>query len=150
MLYGLGLRVSEVVNLRVADIDFERSTVIINGKGNKQRLVMLPSLLSPDLLRYIELEKSDNYIFSGRTGKYSIKSVQKIFEYAIKGTKIQKMATCHSLRHSFATHLLESGVDIRYIQQLLGHSKLQTTQVYTQVSAQSLRNIKSPLDSLEN
>ncbi len=148
-LYGLGLRVSEVVNLKVSDLDFDRNVVkISSAKGNKQRYVMLPKKLKSDLESYIELEKPEKYLFSGRKNKYTIKSIQKIFESAMKKAKIKKKASCHTLRHSFATHLLEKGVDIRYIQNLLGHSRLQTTQIYTHVADSKLKNIQSPLDDL--
>lgn len=147
-MYGLGLRVSEIVNLKVSDIDFDRNTVLISGKRNKQRQVMLPVSLKSDLQKYIELEKLIKYVFSGRKGKYSVKSVQKVFGRAIKKAKITKPATCHSLRHSFATHLLESGVDIRIIQKLLGHKRITATQIYTQISNQTIKNIRSPLEDL--
>jgi len=148
-LYGLGLRVSEVVNLRANDLDFDRNVVKISiAKGNKQRYVMLPKKLKSDLESYIELEKPETYLFSGRKGRYAIKSVQKIFESAAKKANIKKKASCHTLRHSFATHLLEKGVDIRYIQNLLGHSRLQTTQIYTHVADSKLKNIQIPLDDL--
>lgn len=145
-IYGLGLGVSELVNLRLEDVDFDRNAVRIRGKDSKAREVMLPQKLKKDLKQFIELRKPKRYIFPGRKGKYSIKSVQKVFEKAKKKSGIKKKATCHSLRHSFATHLLEQGTDIRYIQKLLGHSRLQTTQAYTHVA--SVKNIKSPLDDL--
>ena len=147
-LYGMGLRVSELVNMKVNDIDFDRRVVKINGKGNKERYVMLPDGLRDDLRSYMAFEKPEKYLLKGRKGKYAIKSVQKIFEYATRKAGVMKEASCHTLRHSFATHLLESGVDIRYIQQLLGHAKLQTTQIYTHVSGNAMANIKSPLDEL--
>ncbi len=148
-LYGMGLRVSELVDLKASDLDFSRDMVkISSGKGNKQRYVMLPKELKFKLESYIGLEKPDSYLFSGRKGRYTIKSVQKVFEYASKRAGIKKKVSCHTLRHSFATHLLEQGVDIRYIQTLLGHSRLQTTQVYTHVANKDIKNIKSPLDSL--
>jgi site-specific recombinase XerD len=148
-LYGLGLRVSEVVNLGLNDLDFDRNVVkISSAKGNKQRYVMLPRKLKSDLKNYIELKKPEKYLFSGRKSKYTIKSIQKIFESAAKKAKIKKKVSCHTLRHSFATHLLEKGVDIRYIQNLLGHSRLQTTQIYTHVADSKLKNIQSPLDDL--
>ncbi len=148
-IYGMGLRVSEIVNLKIEGIDFDRDLVkISSAKGNKQRYVMLPAGLKDEIADYIKLQKPEKYLFSGRKNKYSIKSVQKIFESAIKKTKIKKKVSCHTLRHSFATHLLESGVDIRYIQVLLGHSKLQTTQIYTHVANHKLKDIQSPLDNL--
>lgn len=148
-LYGLGLRVSELNSLRVEDVDFDRGLVLIfQAKGNKQRNVMLSERLAKHIKHYIEFEQPKEYLFGGRSGKYAIKSIQKIFENALKKTKIKKSASCHALRHSFATHLLEQGVDIRHIQQLLGHSRLQTTQIYTHVANNKIKNIKSPLDSL--
>ena len=148
-IYGMGLRVSEIVDLKLSDLDFDRDMVkISSAKGNKQRYVMLPKELKPNLKNYIELEKPKKYLFSGRSNKYTIKSVQKIFEYAAKKAEIKKDVSCHTLRHSFATHLLEKGVDIRYIQSLLGHSRLQTTQIYTHVADSKLKNIQSPLDDL--
>lgn len=148
-LYGMGLRVSEVVDLERKDIDFERGMVkIVAAKGNKDRYVMLPNELRNELQSYIVLEQPKKYLFAGRKSKYTIKSVQKVFEYAAKKAGIKKDVSCHTLRHSFATHLLEQGIDIRYIQALLGHSKLQTTQIYTHVANHKLRNIQSPLDAL--
>jgi len=148
-LYGMGLRVSEVVNLRVSDLDFGRDMVkISSAKGNRDRYVMLPKELKSKLRTYIELEKPREYLFTGRGSKYAIKSIQKIFEYSAKKAGIKKRVSCHTMRHSFATHLLEKGVDIRYIQSLLGHSRLQTTQVYTYVANSKLKNIQSPLDDL--
>ncbi len=148
-LYGMGMRVSEVVNLQVRDIDFGRNIVKIScSKGNKDRYVMLPSSLKAELTNYISLEKSETHVFSGRKGKYTIKTVQKIFENSLRKSGIKKKASCHTLRHSFATHLLEDGIDIRYIQALLGHSRLQTTQIYTHVAGNRIRNIRSPLDNL--
>lgn len=150
-IYGMGLRVSEIIDLKINDFDFDRGMVkISSAKGNKQRYVMLPKELKGDLKSYIEFEKPEQYLFFGRKNKYSIKSVQKIFEQARKKTGIKKNASCHTLRHSFATHLLEQGVDIRYIQALLGHSRLQTTQVYTHVANNNIKNIQSPLDNLWN
>lgn len=147
-IYGMGLRVSELVGLRVEDVDYERGTVILKGaKGNKDRYVGLPETLVDDMRHYTGLNKG-KYLFEGRNGKLSVKTVQKIFENAAKRAGIMKKASCHTLRHSFATHLLENGVDIRYIQKLLGHARLQTTQIYTHVADSRIKNIKSPLDSL--
>ncbi len=148
-LYGMGLRVSEVVTVKVADIDFEREMVkIVAAKGNKDRYVMLPKELKGNLKAYIDLERPEKYLFEGRKNQYTIKSVQKVFGYAARKAGIKKEVSCHTLRHSFATHLLEQGIDIRYIQALLGHSNLQTTQIYTHVANNKVKNIKSPLDTL--
>ncbi|MBU1204109.1 MAG: site-specific integrase [Nanoarchaeota archaeon] len=148
-IYGLGLRVSEAVNLKPEHIEFNRKMVLIkNSKGNKDRYVFLPNMLEGDLQRYIQLGKN-SYVFQGRKGKLTTKTIQKVFENALKKSGIGKKASCHTLRHSFATHLLENGVDVRIIQKLLGHSKLETTQVYTHVSNFQLKNVKSPLDELD-
>jgi len=148
IIYGLGLRVSEVQNLKPEHIDFDRKMVLIKeAKGKKDRYVNLPHTLSEDLLKFIQLH-SGNYVFSGRKEKITIKTIQKIFENALARSGINKKASCHTLRHSFATHLLENGIDIRIIQKLLGHNKLETTQIYTHVSNFQLQNINSPLDSL--
>jgi len=147
-IYGLGLRVSELQNLKTSDINFDRKIVLIKeAKGKKDRYVNLPESLYNDLQSYIKLNQGE-YVFSGRNGKITIKTIQKIFENALEKSGIEKRASCHTLRHSFATHLLENGVDIRVIQKLLGHNKLETTQIYTHVSNFQLQNIKSPLDSL--
>ncbi|MBN2095315.1 MAG: tyrosine-type recombinase/integrase [Candidatus Aenigmarchaeota archaeon] len=148
-LYGLGLRVSEAANLKVFDIDFDRDMVkIVSAKGNKDRYVMLPQTLREDLANYIGLYKPETYLFSGRSGKYPVKTIQKVFENSARKAGIKKKATCHTLRHSFATHLLEGGTDIRLIQKLLGHENISTTQIYTHVSSASIKSIKSPIDDL--
>lgn len=127
-IYGMGLRVSELACLKPEDIDFDRKAVKIRtSKGNKDRYVMLPGNLEREMKSYIEFTRPEKYLFSGRKGKYSIKSIQKIFEKSAKKAGIKKKAGCHTLRHSFDTHLLEQGTDIRYIQKLLGHSRIQTT-----------------------
>ncbi len=147
-LYGLGLRISELASLKPEDLDFERKLVLIrNSKNNKDRYVMLSERLSEELKSYLCLNKG-KYLFEGRKGKISLKTIQKVFENALKKAKIRKKASCHTLRHSFATHLLEDGVDVRIIQKLLGHSKLETTQMYTHVSNFQLQNIKSPIEDL--
>ena len=147
-IYGCGLRISELQNLKPEDIDFDREiTKIRNSKGAKDRIIKLPKTLLLKLKSYIELS-SGTYLFEGRKGKINIKTIQKIFENALKKSQVKKKVSCHTLRHSFATHLLENGVDIRIIQKLLGHSKLETTQIYTHVSGFQLENIKSPLDEL--
>lgn len=147
-IYGLGLRISELAGLKPENIDFDRKMVLIkDAKGKKDRYVMLPEKLAEELKSYIYLNKG-KYLFEGRRGKLSLKTIQKIFENAIRKVGIKKNVSCHTLRHSFATHLLENGVDIRIIQKLLGHSKLETTQIYTHVSNFQIRNIKSPIEEL--
>lgn len=148
LAYGAGLRVSEVANLRVQDLDFEALRIhISNSKGAKDRISFLPATLVNPLKNLIAGKNSTDYVFeSNRGGKLSLRSLQKIFEKALETSNIQKHATFHSLRHSFATHLLEDGIDIRYIQELLGHTNIRTTQRYTKVSRTSIDRIKSPLD----
>ncbi len=145
-LYSSGLRLSELINLKRKDIDFDRNIINVKkGKGNKDRITLLSGSLSSDLLKYYSKGQfKTEYVFEGRDGKYIKKSVQKILENA--GRAIKKKVHPHMLRHSFATHLLEQGTDIRYIQKLLGHSDLKTTEIYTQVSNKDLTKIKSPLD----
>lgn len=147
LMYSSGLRVSEVVRLRVTDFNLERLFLRVNrGKGSKDRLSVLPINLV-GLIKKLTREKSTkNFIFASRSRHSHLteRSVQKIFSCALKKCGIKKIASCHSLRHSFATHLLEQGTDIRHIQQLLGHRRLETTQIYTKVSNESLKLIKSP------
>jgi len=147
LAYGAGLRISEIINLRVQDIDFEQLTIHLKeAKGKKDRITVLPEKLKSDLLNLTAGKGGKNYVFeSNRGGKLKVRSVQKIFENGLKLAKINKPATFHSLRHSFATHLLENGVDVRYVQELLGHANIRTTQIYTKVTNPSIKNIKSPL-----
>jgi len=145
--YACGLRVSKVVNLRVADLDIDELVVILKGaKGKKDRISVLPEKLQ-DVLRNVVAGKNTNdFVFdSNRGGKLTTTSLQKMFRKSLAKAQINKPATFHSLRHSFATHLLESGTDVRYVQELLGHSNIRTTQIYTQVTNPKLKNIKSPL-----
>jgi len=147
-IYGLGLRISELRNLKPEHIEFDRNMVLIkNAKGAKDRYVKLPEGLREELKAFIKLNKGE-HVFFGRSKKINLKTIQKIFENALRKSGVKKKSSCHTLRHSFATHLLENGVDIRIIQKLLGHSKLETTQIYTHVSNFQLQNIKSPLDNL--
>lgn len=145
--YGAGLRVSEVINLKVQDMDWERKMIsIVHGKGDKDRMTLLPDSISDSLRALTVNKQGSDYLFeSERGGKLSQRTAQVVFLRALKRANIQKPATFHSLRHSFATHLLESGVDVRYIQTLLGHRSINTTQIYTKVTNLALQNIKSPL-----
>jgi site-specific recombinase XerD len=147
LAYGSGMRVSEVINLKVKDINLNELTIHIkNAKGKKDRLTIFPEKIKNDLQILIQEKSSDNYVFiSERGGKLSERTLQKIFENGLKNANIKKDATFHSLRHSFATHLLENGVDVRYVQELLGHQNIRTTQIYTQVTNPNIRKIKSPL-----
>ena len=146
LMYGCGLRVSETIKINTSDIDLDRKILTVRlGKGGKDRQLPIPVSLTEVLKNSI---KSKKYLFEGRKGHITQESAEKIVKNASKKSKIMKNVSCHTLRHSFATHLLESGTDIRYIQELLGHSRLQTTQIYTKVSKSSLEKIKSPLDNL--
>ena len=145
--YACGLRVSEVVNLRVADLDIDELVVHIKAaKGKKDRISVLPEKLQSDLRNVIAGKDGVDFVFaSNRGGKLTTTSLQKMFRKSLAQTKISKPATFHSLRHSFATHLLENGTDVRYVQELLGHANIRTTQIYTPVTNPKLKNIKSPL-----
>ena len=147
LAYGAGLRVSEVVSLKVKDIDLEELTIHIKqAKGKKDRITVFPAKLKTDVQNMIAGKaKSDYVISSERGGKLTTRTAQKVFENSLKKAAIKKDATFHSLRHSFATHLLENGIDIRYVQELLGHQNIRTTQRYTQLTNPKLRSIESPL-----
>ncbi|MAG44264.1 integrase [bacterium] len=148
LMYSAGLRVGEVVKLKTEDFDFDNKILWVRqGKGKKDRQSLISDKLIAVLRKLVETKEKRQYLFSGQqTGRHlSTRSVEKVFSRALKNADIKKQATCHSLRHSFATHLLEDGVDIRYIQRLLGHQSLATTQIYTAVTNKALREIKSPL-----
>lgn len=147
LAYGAGLRVSEVVSLRVGDLDLDELTIHIKqAKGRKDRISVVPEKLRADLKQLMTGKLHGNFVFeSERGGRLTTRTAQKIFEHALARTGITKHATFHSLRHSFATHLLENGVDIRYVQVLLGHDNIRTTQRYTQVTNPKLKSIRSPL-----
>lgn len=152
-VYGCGLRVSEAANLKKCDLRFDEGVLFVRrGKGNKDRIVSLPSTLSKRLESYINLRNDENlYIFdSARGGHLTIMSIQKIVDKAAMKAGITKNVHPHTLRHSYATHLLENGTDIRMIQRLLGHSDVRTTELYTHVSSALIRNVKSPLDTLDS
>lgn len=144
--YAGGLRISEAIHLRVQDIDLEARTIFVHqGKGKKDRITILSDRLITDLAALISYKPTKAYVFeSERGGPLTTRTAQKIFETALQKAGINKPATFHSLRHSFATHLLENGTDIRYVQELLGHANIRTTQRYTQVTNPMLKNIKSP------
>jgi len=147
IIYSSGLRVSEVVNLKVKDLDLKNNLLTVRGgKGSKDRNTILSDKITPVLEKYTKNKDRNSFLFpSSRGGKITERSAQKIFQKALKSSKIKKRTGCHALRHSFATHLLEDGVDIRYIQELLGHQRLETTQTYTKVAGNNFKNIQSPL-----
>ena len=150
LCYGMGLRVSEIVNLKITDIDSKRMLVHIEAaKGKKDRYVTLPSSILDDLRNYYKNYRQKIYLFEGQYGgKYSIRSVQAVFKNAMQKAKINKTVGIHGLRHSYATHLLECGTDMVFIQKLLGHKDIKTTEIYAKVSNRHLGNVKSPLDDL--
>ena len=153
LVYSSGLRVSEVVKLKKQNIDLERkSIIIISGKGRKDRYTITSEKVISVLTDYCVRYKITNWLFPGQpeSRHLHIRSAQHIFEKARRRAGIQKHASIHCLRHSFATHLLESGIDIRYIQNLLGHSSLRTTERYTHVARGKALTITSPLDMIED
>ena len=149
-LYSSGVRISECLALQWKDIDLDNNIIRVNqGKGKKDRITLLAETTKKELFQFaLDKQNNSSYIFTGRNGKLTIKSAQLIVDQAAKKAKILLNVTPHMLRHSFATHLLDQGTDIRYIQDLLGHSSLRTTQIYTHVSKRSIAGIKSPLDTL--
>ncbi|MFA5821081.1 MAG: tyrosine-type recombinase/integrase [Candidatus Gracilibacteria bacterium] len=162
LAYGAGLRVSEVANLRISDLDFENGLIrIVAGKGGKDRVTVLPEKLVGSMRSFVKKREWRGYLFFGRSDfgrgrdgggdgggsgnkKLTTRTLQKVFKMALDKAGIEKAATFHSLRHSFATHLLENGTNLRFIQELLGHQNIRTTQRYTQVAIGSLRLVESP------
>lgn len=151
LIYACGLRRSELLNLRINDIDSARHLLIIrNAKGKKDRVVPISDKLIDLLRTYYKMYKPFTWLFEGQNKNepYSEKSLQSVLKQALEKSKITKPVTLHWLRHSYATHLLESGTDLRYIQELLGHKSSRTTEIYTHVTEKSLQKIKSPFDDL--
>jgi site-specific recombinase XerD len=150
LLYSAGLRRQELLNLKITDIDSQRMVININqGKGRKDRVTILSEKVLLDLRKYIKIWTPQLYLFEGKVSeKYSGSSVGAIIKKSAIRARISKNVTPHMLRHSFATHLLEAGTDLRYIQTLLGHNSSRTTEIYTQVSLGHMQKIKSPFDSL--
>lgn len=155
-IYSAGLRISEVINLPIKAIDSDRMQIHIkNAKGNKDRYTILSKKVLDLLREYFKQEKPHYWLFEGmgstkeKPVQYSSRSIQNILKVAIKKTGIKKHITVHTLRHSFATHLLENGTDLRYIQNLLGHSNSKTTEVYTHITTKGFNQIVSPLDKLD-
>lgn len=151
LIYATGLRRSELLNLKIGDVDSKRHMLIIrNSKGYKDRQVPISDKIIEMLREYYKMYRPKIWLFEGqKTGeKYSETSLQEVLKSAIKNAGIKKPVTLHWLRHSYATHLLEAGTDLRYIQELLGHKSSKTTEIYTHVSQSSLQKIKSPFEDL--
>jgi len=150
LLYAGGLRLSELLQIKLSDIDANDMIIHIRmAKGKKDRKVMLLEILLKHLREYFVHYRPQEYLFEGQNGgRYSDKSVQNVVHQSAKQAGIKKEVTPHTLRHSFATHLLESGTDIRYIQELLGHQSVKTTEIYTHIADISKSKIRSPLDML--
>jgi len=151
LIYSAGLRLSEVIHLRPADIDSDRMTIHIrHAKGKKDRISLLSDKTLNLLRQYYKEYRPKTWLFEGQfNNQYSPRSVQNILQVALRATKIRKRVTVHTLRHSFATHLLEGGVDLRYIQNFLGHESMRTTQIYTHITKRGIEKIKSPLDNFD-
>ena len=152
LCYGMGLRVSEIVNIKIEHVDSKTMKVLIaHGKGKKDRYVNLPQSILLDLRLYYKAFAPKVYLFEGQAGgQYAIRSAQSVFKISMNKARIKKSVGIHSLRHSYATHLLEFGTDISLIQKLLGHNDIKTTLQYTQVSDRTISNVKSPLDHLQS
>jgi len=150
LIYACGLRRNELLNLKLTSIDSKRKLVLIRqAKGNKDRIAPLSDKILELLRAYYKTYKPKEWLFEGQAGgQYDERSLASVMRQAVAKAGIKKPATLHWLRHSFATHLLESGTDLRFIQELLGHKSSKTTEIYTHVSTKSIQNIKSPFDDL--
>lgn len=152
LIYACGLRRSELLNLKPNDIDSKRGVIIIRqAKGKKDRIAPLSEKIVEMLREYYKTYKPATWLFEGQTmnEKYDERSLASVLKRALEKTNISKPVTLHWLRHSYATHLLENGTDLRYIQELLGHKSSKTTEIYTHVSTKNIQNIKSPFDDLD-
>lgn len=149
-IYSCGLRLGELLELKISDIKTDQNILLIRqAKGNKDRVVMLSSKLIDLLREYYKIYNPKTYLFEGSENeKYSQRSVQQIMKSSLKKSGVDSPASVHTLRHSFATHLLENGVDIRIIKDLLGHSNIKTTEIYTHITDVTRFQVKSPLDFL--
>ena len=149
LIYSSGLRIGELINLHISDLDLERNTIHIRrGKGRKDRVCDLGERIKPMLINYAQTYQPKLFLFEGDAPRkaYSASSIRQFLRRSCKAAGIKKHVTPHTLRHSYATHLLENGVDVRYIQELLGHSRPETTMIYTHVSERKLSEITNPLD----
>lgn len=150
LLYSSGLRVGELINLELRHINIDRRQILIkNAKGRKDRYVVLSQGYLPLLTNYVQTYRPRRYFAEGSLGKqYSASSIRKFLYRSCRAARITKKVTPHTLRHSYATHLLENGIGIRHIQELLGHTKPETTMIYTHVAKKDLMDIQSPLDTI--
>lgn len=150
LIYSCGLRRSELLNLKILDVDSKRGLLIIKqSKGRKDRITPLSNKVIELLRDYYKSYQPKEFLFEGQFGgKYSERSLENVLKQSVNKAKIIKPVTLHWLRHSYATHLLESGTDLRYIQELLGHKSSKTTEIYTHVSTKSIQSIRSPFDDL--
>jgi integrase/recombinase XerD len=151
LAYGCGLRLGELQNLQKQDFEFDRNLLRIRkAKRNKDRMVMLDDVILPDLKKFLLTAKGNKWFFEGQNPgtKISTKTISLVFDHACMKAGVQKRSGIHGLRHSFATHLLEQGTDLRYIQELLGHSSSKTTEIYTHVSNKAITKIRSPLSKI--
>ena len=150
VIYSSGLRLSELINLKINDIDSDRMRLMVRGaKGGKDRYTILSKQALKTMREYYLFYNPREYLLEGENGmQYSDRNVQSIMKMACYRAGITKHASVHTLRHSFATHMLENGVDLRYIQELLGHSSTKTTQIYTHVTNRGFDQLESPLDKL--
>lgn len=150
LIYSSGLRIGELLHLELRDIEIDRKQLFIrNAKGRKDRYVVLAESVIPLLRNYVISYRPERYFVEGaKGGKYTASSIRKFLKQSCRRANIQKNITPHSLRHSYATHLMENGVGIRHIQELLGHSRPETTMIYTHVAKKDLLDIRSPLDTI--
>ena len=150
LLYAAGLRIGEALNLKLLNINSHRMVIEVqNPKGNKDRIVPLRPPLLKLLRQYFKIYRPKKYLFEGaNSNRYSASSVRKVIKKACQAAGIRKKVTAHTFRHSYATHLLEMGIDLRYIQTLPGHNSVKTTEIYTHVSTKVIGNIKSPIENL--
>jgi integrase/recombinase XerD len=151
LIYACGLRSGELLKLTLSDIDSKRKLLLIrNAKGNKDRIAPLPDTITELLRDYYKEERPERWLFEGEAmgSQYTRSSIQKVMKKAVRLAGIKKPVTLHWLRHSYATHLPEGGVNLRYIQEILGHKSSKTTEIYTHISTKSIQNIQSPFDTL--
>ncbi len=150
LMYSAGLRVSELINLKINDIELDKNYGWVHGgKGSKDRLFIVADCLKSELGKFIVLKKTNEWLFTSQRGReYNIRSLQQIIKKAKKEAGLEKSVSCHTLRHSFATHLIEDGYSVLEVQALLGHKSPETTFVYLHTASPNMIKIKSPLDNL--